>query len=239
MRRFLPIAVLPVLLAAAVLSACGSGGDSGTTADIPAGDTSGAPATTPEPATPAAATGCRQIDQPPPAKPNGGYKKPKRPLDTAKTWTLEFKTSCGSFTVTLDPKKAPNASASMVALAKVGFFTLTRFHRIVPDFVIQGGDPTGEGTGGPGYKTVDPPPPNAAYTRGVVAMAKAGNEAPGTAGSQFYVVTGADAGLPPEYAVIGKVTKGLATVERIGALGGPDEKPTQPVVLDDVTARGA
>ena len=91
----------------------------------------------------------------------------------------------------------------MVSLARAGFFKKTIFHRIVPDFVIQGGDPTGKGTGGPGYKTVDKPPPGTKYTRGVVAMAKTQQEKPGTAGSQFYVVTGADAGLPPDYAVIG------------------------------------
>lgn len=241
MRRSLPIALLLLLLAAA-LGACGSSGDGGTTADIPAGDTSGAAPTTPaaaEPKPPVSAKGCKQISRPPPAKPDGGAKKPKRPLDSSKTWTLQFKTSCGSFTVTLDLKKGPKASASMVALAQSGFFKSTIFHRIVPDFVIQGGDPTGKGTGGPGYKTVDPPPPDATYTKGVVAMAKAGSESPGTAGSQFYVVTGADAGLPPEYAVLGQVTKGLGTVERIGALGGPDEQPKQPVVLYDVKASGA
>ena len=93
--------------------------------------------------------------------------------------------------------------------------------------MIQGGDPTGTGTGGPGYTTVDKPPADAKYTKGVVAMAKTADEAPGTAGSQFYVVTGADAGLPPEYAVIGKVTEGIDVVEQIGALGDPDEQPTQ------------
>jgi cyclophilin family peptidyl-prolyl cis-trans isomerase len=124
----------------------------------------------------------------------------------------------------------------MVALANSGFFRNTVFHRIVPGFVIQGGDPTGTGTGGPGYKTVDKPDAGTAYTKGVVAMAKGGPEAAGTAGSQFYVVTGEDAGLPPDYAVIGKVTKGQDVVDRIGKLGGPDEQPTQVVELIDVKA---
>jgi peptidyl-prolyl cis-trans isomerase B (cyclophilin B) len=109
----------------------------------------------------------------------------------------------------------------------------------VPGIVIQGGDPTGTGTGGPGYSTVDPPPRGTKYTKGVVAMAKTQNEPPGTAGSQFYVVTGADAGLPPDYAVIGKVTQGLSTVDRIGRLGDQSEQPTQPVVVYAITARGA
>jgi cyclophilin family peptidyl-prolyl cis-trans isomerase len=86
--------------------------------------------------------------------------------------------------------------------------------------------------GGPGYSTVDKPPSNASYTKGVVAMAKTGAERPGTAGSQFYVVTGADAGLPPDYAIVGKVTKGTDVVDRIGKLGDQSEQPTFPVVIE-------
>ena len=124
--------------------------------------------------------------------------------------------------MTLDPELAPNTAPSLVALAEEGYFDDTIFHRVVPGFVIQGGDPTQSGSGGPGYSTVDVPPSDAAYTRGVVAMAKSGAEAPGTAGSQFFVVTGADAGLPPEYAIVGEVTEGMDTVERIDALGVGD-----------------
>ncbi|MEA2465924.1 MAG: hypothetical protein QOJ57_50 [Thermoleophilaceae bacterium] len=232
MRRSLAVTLL---LLATALGACGSSDDGATQADIPSGGgqtTSPAP----EPAAPASAQGCKQIAQRPAAKPDGGAKKPSQPLDDSKTWTLDFQTSCGDFTVRLDLKSAPNASASMVSLAKSGFFKGTIFHRIVPDFVIQGGDPTAEGTGGPGYSTVDKPPRDTTYTKGVVAMAKSPSEAPGTAGSQFYVVTGADAGLPPDYAVIGKVTKGQDVVDRIGGLGGPDEQPTQVVELYDVKA---
>ena len=137
--------------------------------------------------------------------------------------------------MTLDLKSAPNASASMVSLANAGFFEDTVFHRIVPDFVIQGGDPTGTGSGGPGYSTRDKPPADAAYTKGVVAMAKTQSEPAGTAGSQFYVVTGADAGLPPDYAIIGKVTKGQDVIDKIGvAEVGPDEKPLQPIVIRQI-----
>jgi cyclophilin family peptidyl-prolyl cis-trans isomerase len=81
------------------------------------------------------------------------------------------------------------------------------------------------------------PPANAKYTKGVVAMAKTGAEPPGTSGSQFFVVTGADAGLPPDYAVVGKVTDGLDVVERIGELGDASEQPTQPVVIQKVTVK--
>jgi peptidyl-prolyl cis-trans isomerase B (cyclophilin B) len=98
--------------------------------------------------------------------------------------------------------------------------------------VIQGGDPTGKGTGGPGYTVVEPPPANSLYTEGVVAMAKAGNEPPGAAGSQFFIVTATNAGLQPEYAILGVVTKGLNVVRRIGKLGDPvTEKPTRRVVV--------
>ncbi len=102
--------------------------------------------------------------------------------------------------------------------------------------MIQGGDPTQTGSGGPGYSTVDKPASDAAYVKGVVAMAKTADEPAGTAGSQFFVVTGEDVGLPPEYAIVGTVTEGLDVVERIGRLGDPTtEQPTQPVVIESVT----
>jgi peptidyl-prolyl cis-trans isomerase B (cyclophilin B) len=153
-------------------------------------------------------------------------------LDPGKTYRLVFHTNCGDFTVTLDQKTSPNATGSLVSLAQRGFFDDTFFHRIVPGFVIQGGDPTGKGTGGPGYSTHDKVPQNASYAHGVVAMAKSGAEPPGTAGSQFFVVTGADASLPPDYAVVGKVTSGLDVVDAIGQLGDPaTEQPTRSIVI--------
>ena len=178
--------------------------------------------------------GCKQVDAPQP-KEDGGEKKPKGKLDASKEWGLTVETNCGSFTIQLDVENAPNTSASLVSLAKKGFYDGTTFHRIVPGFVIQGGDPTGTGQGGPGYSTVDKPKGAASYAKGVVAMAKTGTEPPGTAGSQFFVVTGQDAGLPPDYAVVGKVTKGLDVVDKIGQLGDPaTEQPTQPVVISKV-----
>jgi peptidyl-prolyl cis-trans isomerase B (cyclophilin B) len=155
-------------------------------------------------------------------------------LDPSKTYRLVFATNCGAFTVTLDQKLAPNATGSLVSLAKRGFFDDTTFHRIVPGFVIQGGDPTASGTGGPGYETHDKVLRNASYTHGVVAMAKAGAEPAGTAGSQFFVVTSADAQLTPDYAVVGKVTGGLGVVDRIGRLGNAQEQPTRAVVITKV-----
>lgn len=179
---------------------------------------------------------CRKVDAPSP-KADGGQSRPKRKLDPNRAYNLVFRTSCGDFTVRLDVRGAPNSSASLVSLVRDGFYDGTVFHRIVPDFVIQGGDPTGTGMGGPGYKTVDVPPNDARYVRGVVSMAKTADEPPGTSGSQFYVVTGADAGLPPDYAIVGEVTKGMDTVERIEALGDPNggEQPLRAVVIEKVT----
>jgi peptidyl-prolyl cis-trans isomerase B (cyclophilin B) len=155
-------------------------------------------------------------------------------LDADKTYRLVFKTNCGSFTVTLNQKIAPNATGSLVSLAKRGFFDDTFFHRIVVGFVIQGGDPTGSGTEGPGYETRDSVPRDAKYSHGVVAMAKTSAEPPGTAGSQFFVVTSPDAGLPPDYAIVGKVTSGLDVVDRIGKLGDANEQPTRAIVISKV-----
>jgi peptidyl-prolyl cis-trans isomerase B (cyclophilin B) len=155
-------------------------------------------------------------------------------LDPAKTYRLVFQTNCGDFTITLDQKSAPNAASSLVSLAKRGFFDDTFFHRIVPGFVIQGGDPTGAGTGGPGYETHDKVPQDASYVHGVVAMAKSGAEPAGTAGSQFFVVTGQNAALPPDYAIVGKVTSGLDVVDVIGGFGDATEQPTRSIVISKV-----
>jgi peptidyl-prolyl cis-trans isomerase B (cyclophilin B) len=158
-------------------------------------------------------------------------------LDPETTYSLVLETTEGSFTIELDQKLAPKTAKSLVKLATDGFFDGTTFHRVVPGFVIQGGDPTGTGGGGPGYSTVDVPPSDAAYTEGVVAMAKTQNEAPGTAGSQFFVVTGEDIGLPPEYAIVGRVTEGMATVEAIDALGVGDGPPSKPVTIEKMTVQ--
>jgi peptidyl-prolyl cis-trans isomerase B (cyclophilin B) len=158
-------------------------------------------------------------------------------LDPDTTYRLVLETTSGSFTIELDQELAPNTTKSLVKLAKDGFFDGTKFHRVVPGFVIQGGDPTGTGTGGPGYSTVDVPPSDATYTEGVVAMAKSQTDAPGTAGSQFFVVTGADIGLPAEYAIVGRVTDGMKIVKAIDALGVGDGPPSKPVVIEHVTVQ--
>ena len=219
--------VLAALCALLALVLAGCGGD----------DEAAAPGTSESQPTASLEVGeCDDVEAPAP-RADGGATAPTERLDPEKTWTLTFATSCGTFVVTLDPTTAPATSASLVSLAQAGFYDDTVFHRIVPGFVIQGGDPTQSGSGGPGYSTVDTPPSGATYTKGVMAMAKTATEAPGTSGSQFFVVTGEDVGLPPEYAVVGNVTDGLDVVERIGALGDPaTEQPLRPVVIESVTA---
>ena len=125
--------------------------------------------------------------------------------------------------------------ASFAGLVDKGFFDGLTFHRIVPGFVIQGGDPEGNGMGGPGYSVVDKPPADTQYKKGLVAMAKSQAEPAGTSGSQFFVVTSDGVSLPPDYAVLGDVTEGMDTVEKIGKLGNPSDPsgtPTEKVTID-------
>jgi peptidyl-prolyl cis-trans isomerase B (cyclophilin B) len=153
-------------------------------------------------------------------------------LDKSTAYTIDVRTNFGDFDIRLDVKDSPCTTSSFAALVRKRFFDSTRFHRIVPGFVIQGGDPTATGQGGPGYTVRDVPPANAGYTKGVVAMAKTNTEPAGTSGSQFFVVTGANAGLPPQYALLGVVTKGPGVVDRIGRLGNPvNGRPTRKVVV--------
>ncbi|MEP6909799.1 MAG: peptidylprolyl isomerase [Actinomycetota bacterium] len=149
-------------------------------------------------------------------------------LEDGKTYDVVVDTSNGSFTFELATKISPCTTASIAGLVQKGFFDGLTFHRIVPGFVIQGGDPDGNGSGGPGYSTVDAPPKDTKYVKGLVAMAKTGAEPAGTSGSQFFVVTGTDVGLPPDYAVLGRVTDGIDVVEKIGALGDPSDPSGAP-----------
>ncbi|MGH3082410.1 MAG: peptidylprolyl isomerase [Gaiellaceae bacterium] len=154
-------------------------------------------------------------------------------------YSIEFQTTHGDFTVAIDEELAPCNGASMLQLAEDGFFDGIAFHRIVPGFVIQAGQSTETPDGGPGYTTIDPPPADTKYTKGVVAMAKTQLDPSGTGSSQFFVVTGDDVGLPPDYAPIGKVVEGMATVEKIGKLGDETtQAPTARIVIERATASG-
>jgi cyclophilin family peptidyl-prolyl cis-trans isomerase len=178
------------------------------------------------------AAGCEEVE-PPEAK-DVSFKAPKQTVTKGEDVTAVVETSCGTFQIALDSERAPKTVNSFVFLSEEGFYDGLDFHRVVPGFVIQGGDPLGDGTGGPGYSVDEKPPANLAYTKGVVAMAKSGAEPPGRSGSQFFVVVGADAGLPPEYALVGSVSEGMDVVERIAELGTPSEEPKQTVLIDRI-----
>ncbi len=206
-------AVVAIVVVAAILISRGGGNsDSSTTAE---------------------SGGCKEVEVPAPKKVS--FKAPPQTVKKGEKLTAAVETSCGSFEIALDSSRAPKTVNSFVFLSEEGFYDDLTFHRIAPGFVIQGGDPLGTGLGGPGYTVVEKPPANLAYTKGVVAMAKSSSDPPGSSGSQFFVVIGADAGLPPEYALVGKVDKGMDVVEQIGKLGTPEEKPKQTVLIEKIT----
>jgi peptidyl-prolyl cis-trans isomerase B (cyclophilin B) len=216
----LPLPVALLLVCALLLAACG--GDDKEQASSPT-----------ETPAPAAETGCEKV---PAAKPKHvKVPKPTQKLKKGKTYVARVLTNCGEFDITLDPARAPRTGGSFKTLVDKRFYDGLSFHRVVAGFVIQGGDPEGSGNGGPGFQIVEPPPQDLTYSKGVVAMAKAETDPAGTSESQFFVVTGEDAGLPPDYALLGKVTKGQDVVDKIGvAEVGPDEKPLQPIVIRQI-----
>jgi peptidyl-prolyl cis-trans isomerase B (cyclophilin B) len=220
------VTLLPMFLLALAAGGCGGDGDEAAPAEEPAAAEA-----------PADESGCRDVRLPEP-RAGGGETPPTTLLEPDSTYEVVVRTNCGDFTIALDQEASPRTAASFVALAEGGFYADTAFHRIVPGFVIQGGDPTGTGTGGPGYATVDPPAADTEYTKGVVAMAKTAQDPPGTAGSQFFVVTAPHVPLPPDYAVVGTVADGLDVVDRIAMLGDPDtELPTRSVVVEAMEVR--
>lgn len=163
-------------------------------------------------------------------------------LDPRRVYTVTITTNCGTFAFTLDVKDSPKTSASFYSLVKRGFFDGLKFHRVAQGFVIQGGDPAGNGSGGPGYTVVDAPPRSTQYVKGTVAMAKTPTEPAGASGSQFFVVTADNAtqsaGLTPDYALLGKVVSGQSVVDAIGLLAtnpAGDGQPTLAVVMSHVT----
>ena len=154
-------------------------------------------------------------------------------IDTAKTYTVEVTTSLGSYTAVLDAAKAPLAVNNFVYLARYHYFDNTPCHRIITGFVIQCGDPTGTGTGGPGYSFADELPAAGEYLLGSLAMANSGAD---TNGSQFFVISG-DQGvaLPPKYTLFGQVTKGMDVVTKLDAAGSASGTPSTAVTITSVT----
>ncbi|HZU71294.1 MAG TPA: peptidylprolyl isomerase [Acidimicrobiales bacterium] len=143
--------------------------------------------------------------------------------DPGVTYLADVTTDVGSFTITFDPKLAPKTVNNFVFLALNHYYDGIIFHRVIPGFVVQGGDPTGTGQGGPGYQFADELPPAGSYKIGSVAMANSG---PNTNGSQFFIVTGSQGTqLPPSYSLFGQVTSGMDVVSKIEADGSAGGTP--------------
>ena len=158
---------------------------------------------------------------------------PPMVIDPTRTYTAEMLTSKGALTIALDPIGAPKTVNNFVFLARWHYYDGIVFHRIIPGFMCQGGDPEGSGRGGPGYRFEDELPLPGRYEIGSIAMANAG---PNTNGSQFFIVSGPDGvGLPPAYSLFGKVVGGLDVVKAIESVGSRSGAPSEPVVIESVT----
>jgi cyclophilin family peptidyl-prolyl cis-trans isomerase len=201
---------------------------SSTTSTAPS--TTAAPATTPTTAAnqsvatiaAPANTGCPKLDGSSPH-----YTKfaaaPPMCISAAKKYTITFQTDVGTITAQLDPAKAPKTVNSFVYLTGYHYFDGIVFHRVIPDFVIQGGDPTGTGSGGPGYQFADELPKAGEYKNGSLAMANSG---PNTNGSQFFIIDGSQGtALTPNYSLFGQVTTGMDVVNKIIADGDSSGTP--------------
>jgi len=160
-------------------------------------------------------------------------------IDKTKTYTATVTTNKGAYTIALDPAAAPLTVNNFVVLARYHYFDSTICHRAIPQFAVQCGDPSGTGSGGPGYTFADELPAAGSYKVGSIAMANSG---PDTNGSQFFIITGANgAALAPNYTLFGQVTDGLdTTVKALDALGNPDTAadgvpPLEQIVIESVT----
>ncbi|MFN8109190.1 MAG: peptidylprolyl isomerase [Thermoleophilia bacterium] len=195
------LAVATAMAGAIALAGCGSAGSSGQT-----GGSTGA----------SVVTGCVTTPPTTPAAPKTYSAPPPMTIDATKQYWATMRTSCGVIRIKLDAKAAPNTVNNFVFLARQGFYNGLTFHRVVKDFVIQGGDPKGNGSGGPGYEFADELPPQAGYQVGSVAMANSG---PDTNGSQFFIVTGINGEqLPNQYSRFGTVYQSIQVAKRIESL---------------------
>jgi peptidyl-prolyl cis-trans isomerase B (cyclophilin B) len=233
-RRSLTLAAVTVLLlgGGTALALLFGGGD--TNDDVTAAPTL-APAATPGPSASTVACGAKA---PKASGQKPSYQKPTdQKLDPSQRYLFRLDTSCGRIDVELDLARAPKTSNSVAFLARAGFYDGLLFHRIVPGFALQGGDPKGDGTGGSGYSIVEAPPKDLKYTKGIVAMAKKGTDPAGTSESQFFVVPGDGAqALPAEYALLGKVAEGMEAVALIDAVGNANgAPPSQRVYIEKAT----
>jgi cyclophilin family peptidyl-prolyl cis-trans isomerase len=236
-RRMIVVAGVIVAIIAIILGATGIFNGGGSSKNVSSTNTSTAKST------PTAAKGAQISGDTPCPKADGSSprttsfaKPPPTCIDPNKTYTATMQTSQGGpITIALDPKQAPKTVNNFVVLARYHFYDGVSFHRIVPDFVIQGGDPQGTGQGGPGYMFADELPQGGQYKIGSLAMANSG---PNTNGSQFFIITGQQGvQLPPQYSLFGQVTAGMDTVNKIAALGvagAPNGEPKEPVSMTSV-----
>ncbi|GMQ92856.1 MAG: peptidylprolyl isomerase [Acidimicrobiia bacterium] len=157
---------------------------------------------------------------------------PEMTIDLSKSYEAVLHTSAGDISVELYAADAPQTVNNFMFLGNDGFYDDVIFHRVIPGFMVQGGDPTGTGRGGPGYRFRDEAHSKTSYDRGTLAMANSG---PNTNGSQFFIMH-ADYGLPNQYTIFGEVTEGLDVVDAIaGAQAGAQDRPHDPVTINSVT----
>lgn len=214
--------LMPVLaLAALALAGCGSDSGSSSGSASPAASSAASSAGACPPATGTAARTTSFTAAPPMC------------IDPAKKYTATVTTDIGPFTIALDPTKAPKTVNNFVVLARNHFYDGIIFHRVIPGFMNQTGDPQGTGQGGPGYEFADELPKASEYQLGSVAMANAG---PNTNGSQFFLITGANGvALPPRYSLFGQVTSGMDVLHAIEKDGSADGTPTKVHSMKTVT----
>jgi cyclophilin family peptidyl-prolyl cis-trans isomerase len=182
--------------------------------------------------------GCTSTAPPSSKKPTD-LKAPALQIDPKKTYTATVQTSCGNVTIALDAKNAPKSVNNFVSLARMGFYDGLKFHRVANDPpVVQGGDPKGDGSGGPGYTTTVELPPDGKYPAGAVAWAKGGNDPDGSAGSQFFIDSGDASSIGSHYGYIGKVTGGMDNVQKMATQAVADNQngePAHPLYIEKVT----
>jgi peptidyl-prolyl cis-trans isomerase B (cyclophilin B) len=228
MRMVGPLAVVPLMVLG--LAACGASSN-----HVQASASSGADNVSA--VTSGSHEACQHAKEPAPRAPQH-VPRPTGRLDPAKRYVVTLATNCGAIAIRLDVRRAPKTTDSFAYLVRRGFYDDLTFHRVAADFVIQGGDPNGDGSGGPGYTIVEPPPTSLQYTRGTVAMAKTATDPAGASGSQFFIVTAQQTELPPQYALVGNVVGSMAAVNAISSLATTppqDGQPIHPVVISQAT----
>ena len=166
--------------------------------------------------------------------PNQYTAPPAMAIDTSKTYTAAIETGQGTMTAELFASEVPVTVNNFVFLAREGFYTNGGFHRGIKDFMVQGGCPKGDGTGGPGYRFADEPVTRK-YVKGTLAMANSG---PNTNGSQFFIVHGDNVGLPPNYTIFGMLTGGVDVLDFLAnspvGSGGEGSRPTERLEIQSV-----